>query len=102
MGNTSKDIPERQELTDKEKELWTTYWLAGSFAASKMAKLARAMSLAMQLQVQDVGFDIHITGVAPRVSGGVTTSVGGHNFFHDLDDLVVILENNVSWMKGEI
>ena len=102
MGLTTKDVPVRPELTQKEIEFWNTYWLAGSFAAEKMSKLARVMSMAAQLQMYDVGFDIHISNIVPHISGGITSSSGGHNFFHSLDDLVAILENTVAWVKGEV
>lgn len=102
MSKTSRDVPEVPQLSQEQKELWVTYWMAGSFATGKMAKLARIMSFATQLQVNGVGFDIHISNVAPNISGGVTTSAGGHHFFHDLDDLAVILESTVAALKGEI
>lgn len=99
MERTTKDVPVIPELDQGQKEFWLTYWMAGSFASTKVAKIAHVLSLATQLQINDVGFDIHISNVAPNISGGITTSFGGHHFFHDLDDLLAILEMTVESLK---
>lgn len=96
MSKTTMDAPEKPQLSQEEKEFWTSYWTVGSIAAEKAGGLARILYWATLLQANDIGFDIHITNVVPRISGGVTTSIRGHMFFHDLDDLLAILEITVS------
>jgi hypothetical protein len=102
MDKTTKDIPEVPKLTTEQKQFWLTHWLAGSFAAEKAARWASIMSMITQLQVNDIGFDIHISNAVPNVSGGVTTSAtGGPMFFHDMGDLEAILEMILSDLRQE-
>jgi hypothetical protein len=101
MELTSKDVPIIPELDQGEREFWLTYWMAGSFAGEKLARFGRMMSLVTQLQVNGIGFDIHISNVVPNVSGGITTSASGHHFFHDMDDLLAILEMVVEDLKRQ-
>jgi hypothetical protein len=89
-------------MDEKEREYWFTYWTAGAFATGKMAKLAHCLNLANQLKLNGSSIDIHIQNISPRISGGVTTSAGGHAFFEDLGDLEAILYTHADMLKSSL
>jgi len=84
---------------DDERRYWLNYWHYGAFAIDGLAQLAHCLRVANELQVNDVGFDIHIQGITPHITGGVTTSIGGFQEFNDLQDLSAILQNALDSLK---
>lgn len=101
MEKTTQDVPDVPMLDRAEKEFWVHHWQAGSFVSDKAAKLTRVLALATQLQVNDIGFDIHISVVVPSISGSLMTSSHGLLFFHDVGELVQLMEFIMSELGEE-
>ena len=89
-------------MDEKEREYWFQYWMYASSSADKMAKIARVLNLANQLQVNGCSFDLHIQQVSPTLSGGLTTPMMGLNLFENTGELLAILEITVSTLKAEM
>lgn len=88
-------------ITEQEKHRMLARWLHGSLAASKLAELAACINLANQLQLNDVGFDMHIYGISPNFRGGLTTEIAGLNTFNNLGELRALLEMSVNTLREE-
>lgn len=89
-------------MDDKDREYWFKYWTRGYFHASKMVEIARALSLANQLQLNGCGFDLHIQQISPSISGGLTTPLTGLQLFENTGELLAILEMTVAALKASM
>ena len=86
-------------MDDKDREYWFKYWTRGYFHASKMAEIARVLSLANQLQLNGCGFDLHIQQISPSLSGGITTPLTGLHLFENTFELLAILDMTVATLR---
>lgn len=86
-------------MDESERQYWFNYWQFGSLAIYKWGKLMHCLHLVNQLKINGSSVDLHIQEVSPHVGGGVTTSIGGHQFFNDLDELQAILEVHLNELK---
>lgn len=92
----SKD---KSRLSDEQRHALLARWLHAALAMGELAELAWCLNLANQLQMNDVGFDIHIQQIAPNIEGGLTTTITGFEPFSSVKGLSNLLERAMAELK---